>query len=406
MEVKLHDIGEGMTEAHVSHFFVKAGDSVKADQPLVEVQTDKMTAEIPSPSVGTIKEILVSEGTTIEVGTVVLVMETAGGSKPEQKVKQEKPMISAVSTAPAAPRNRKRILASPYTRKIARENNIDITEVEGTGAAGRITDEDVTRFIASGKPSQPNTEETRQEVSRPEAKPKVSVHGESIPFRGRRKQIGMKMKSSLMTIPHCTHFEEIDVTNLMELRNGLKLKDTNISASAFFVKALSIALKDFPIFNARVDEEKEQIIFIHEHHIGIATDTEEGLIVPVVKNVENKSLKAIHSEMKEFTLKARENKLAPKDVTGGTFTISNVGPMGGSIGATPIINHPEVALVSFHKTKKRPMVDENDEIVIRSMMNISMSFDHRAADGATAVAFTNRFAQLIENPNLMLVELM
>ncbi|WP_421383838.1 dihydrolipoamide acetyltransferase family protein [Bacillus salacetis] len=409
MEVKLHDIGEGMTEAHVSHFFVKAGDSVKADQPLVEVQTDKVTAEIPSPSAGKIKEILVSEGTTIEVGTVVLVMETAGSGKSVEKTAQPEPAAASVSSSPGAPRNRKRILASPYTRKIARENDIDITEIEGTGAAGRITDEDVTRFIAAGKTVQPEAAEPVKEVSLPETKPATAPSYQesgSIPFRGRRKQIGMKMKSSLMTIPHCTHFEEIDVTNLMELRSQLKQADTNISASAFFVKALSIALKDFPIFNSRVDEEKEQITFIKEHHIGIATDTEDGLIVPVVKNVEMKSLKTIHSEMKDFTLRARENKLVSKDVTGGTFTISNVGPMGGSIGATPIINYPEVALVSFHKTKKRPMVNEKDEIVIRSMMNISMSFDHRAADGATAVAFTNRFAELIENPNLMIVELM
>jgi 2-oxoisovalerate dehydrogenase E2 component (dihydrolipoyl transacylase) len=320
-------------------------------------------------------------------------------------VKQPEPAVKSVSSSSVVPRNRKRILASPYTRKIARENGIDISEVEGTGAAGRITDEDVTRFIAAGKTVQPEAAEPVKEILLQETKPAFSENQESIPFRGRRKQIGMKMKSSLMTIPHCTHFEEVDVTNLMELRSQLKQADTNISASAFFVKALSIALKEFPIFNSRVDEEKEQITFIKEHHIGIATDTEDGLIVPVVKNVENKSLKTIHTEMKEYTLKARENKLVSKDVTGGTFTISNVGPMGGSIGATPIINYPEVALVSFHKTKKRPMVNEKDEIVIRSMMNISMSFDHRAADGATAVAFTNRFSELIENPNLMIVEL-
>ncbi|MGD6801120.1 2-oxo acid dehydrogenase subunit E2 [Rossellomorea vietnamensis] len=409
MEVKLHDIGEGMTEAHVSHFFVKAGDSVKADQPLVEVQTDKMTAEIPSPAAGTIKEILVSEGTTIEVGTVVLVMEAAQITKqrPEktQENKEARETVAAAASSSNLPRSRKRILAAPYTRKIAREQGVDITKIEGTGAAGRITDEDVMRFVEGDGGSPSDSKEVTETVLA-ENKPAVSMNSESIPFRGRRKQIGMKMKSSLMTIPHCTHFEEIDVTNMMLLRNQLKQADTNISASAFFVKALSIALKEFPIFNARVDEEKEQITFIKDHNIGVATDTEDGLIVPVVKNVESKSLKTIHSEMKASTLKARENKLVSREVTGGTFTISNVGPMGGSIGATPIINHPEVALVSFHKTKKRPMVNEKDKIVIRSMMNISMSFDHRAADGATAVAFTNRFAELIENPNLMIVELM
>jgi 2-oxoisovalerate dehydrogenase E2 component (dihydrolipoyl transacylase) len=388
MEVKLHDIGEGMTEAHVSHYFVKKGDEVKADEPLVEVQTDKMTAEIPAPSSGVIKEIIVREGETIPVGTTVLIIEPIGS----MPAKSRKSIVV----------HSQRVLASPYTRKIARDNGIAIDEVKGTGPSGRIMDHDVYEFM-----SQQNTKEKAPQFIQ-ETTPQISnkkIHQEAVPFRGRRKQIAHKMSQSLKTIPHCTHFEEIDMTELLQLKNTIKERNLSISISAFLVKALSLALKEYPIFNARLDENKEQILLEKEHHIGLATDTEEGLIVPIIRHVEMKNVKEIAGEMKILSKKAINNELTVKDVSGGTFTVSNVGPLHGSIGATPIINHPEVALVSFHKTKKRPVVNDQDEIVVRSIMNISMSFDHRIADGATAVAFTNRFAQLIENPSLMIVEL-
>jgi 2-oxoisovalerate dehydrogenase E2 component (dihydrolipoyl transacylase) len=415
IEVKLHDIGEGMTEAVVLHYFVKKGDIVKADQPLVEVQTDKMTAEIPSPVSGVIKDIFIPEGETIAVGTTLIVLE-------ENEEKADKRLVSAEKQAAATIEMpvpsceevlierkvaRSRILAAPYTRKIAREHGVDLSQVQGTGPAGRITDEDVYRFIEAQKRKNQTqkhsqlTEEAKHNMNnivKPEAKT-------SIPFRGRRKQIAKKMTQSLYTIPHCTHFEEIDVTQLIKLREELKENGIHISATAFFIKALSLCLKRFPIFNAKLDEENEVIHLENEHHIGIAVDTEEGLIVPVIKDVEKKSLRQIHAEVKKLTKKAQENNLTLAELTGGTFTISNVGPLGGSIGATPIINYPEVALMAFHKTKKRPIVTNNDEIAIRSMMNISMSFDHRVTDGATAVAFTNYFMTLIENPKLMLLEL-
>jgi len=234
----------------------------------------------------------------------------------------------------------------------------------------------------------------------------VNLSQDTIPFRGRRKQIAKKMVQSIYTIPHCTHFEEIDVSELITFREEIKASGNSISATAFFIKALSIGLKEFPVFNAKLDEENESIKLLGEHNIGIAVDTPDGLIVPVIRNVEQKTLKQIHEEMKRLTKLALNDKLAVKDISGGTFTVSNVGPLGGSIGATPIIQHPQTALVSFHKTKKRPVVTDQDEIVIRSIMNLSMAFDHRVADGATAVAFTNRFAQLIENPKMMLLELM
>lgn len=414
IEVKLHDIGEGMTQADVLALFVQPGDRVNPDEPLVEVQTDKMTAEIPAPYAGVIKEVKVEVGQTISVGTTIFLLDRLSQDS-------EAEVASAVETIPVPDTSPeieikalneattdhvksqvKRTMASPYTRKLARENGIDIEKITGSGPAGRITDEDVLNYgkenrqqgLTSESPTQSSVEKNHSEAKTT-----------TIPFKGRRKQIAAKMSQSLLTIPHCTHFEEVDVTNILEMRDFWKKRNASISATALFVKAISISLKEYPIFNARLNEEKALIELYEEHHIGVAIDTKEGLIVPVVRNVEKKSLISIHNELKELTVKAQENRLTVGEMTGSTFTISNVGPLGGSIGATPIINQPEVGLISFHKTKKRPVVNEHDEIVIRSMMNISMSFDHRVADGATAVAFTNRLTELLEEPKLLLLEL-
>ncbi|OCA90649.1 dihydrolipoyllysine acetyltransferase [Bacillus sp. FJAT-27225] len=412
MEVKLHDIGEGMAEAGINCFLVKPGDFVKADDPLLEVQTDKMTAEIPSPAAGIVKEFKVNPGDTVPVGTTLLILEASAtlGRQPEKvaaipeykkggaEVEGPSSVNGTSQVKPIFPR----ILASPYTRKIAREHGIRLEDVTGTGPAGRIMDTDVYNFLENL-----TTNDSQQQTGLTEAEPKIDQPQtvKPVPFRGRRRQIAKNMLHSIQTIPHCTHFEEIDVTNLIEFRKELKASNIQLSATAIFIKTLSVCLKEFPIFNAILDEENEVINLNDHHHIGTAVDTEDGLIVPVIRNVQAKSLTEIHSEMKALTEKALRNQLTIKDIQGGTFTVSNVGPLGGSIGATPIIQHPQVALVSFHKTKKMPVVNERDEIEIRSIMNLSMSFDHRVADGASAVKFTNKFAAYIANPQLLLLEL-
>lgn len=417
VEVKLHDIGEGMTEADINCYLVKVGDIVKADDPLIEVQTDKMTAEIPAPKSGVIKQILLSPGTTVKVGTTLLIMDdlhsentyTDSNGPSEQAKSRSKLKIISEEIGKKMTQS-KRILATPYTRKIARENNVDIHEIGGSGPAGRITDDDVLGFIKA-RNENASSETTIHAIQSPRQgdsyhrKISEKTTTDTIPFRGRRKQIAKKMAQSLYTIPHCTHFEEVDVSELISFREELKSQERSISATAFFIKAISICLKEFPIFNSQLNEEKEEIQLVKDHHIGLAIDTKEGLIVPVIEHVNLKTLKEINQEMKRLTQLALEDSLVLKDISGGTFTISNVGPLGGSIGATPIIQHPQTALVSFHKTKKRPVISENDEIVIRSIMNISMSFDHRVADGATAVLFTNRLTELIENPKMLLLEL-
>lgn len=411
VEVKLHDIGEGMTEAEVLHFFVKPGDTVAADEPLVEVQTDKMTAEIPSPGAGTVGKILVELGETIKVGTTVLEIELAGApanGRKENRIEKSEEANTQETHTFHLPKRSDRVLAAPYTRKIARDNGVDIAQVEGTGPGGRIMDEDVMSYM--------NGETSKQALAVADATPEKEVKEvqsekvatpssqQTIPFKGRRKQIAKKMTHSLHTIAHCTQFEEVDVTNAMEWRAECKAQGEAFSIAAFYIKAVSVALKDFPIFNATLNEQEEVIELKDTHNIGLAVDTKDGLIVPVLRNVESKSITEIHREMKELTEKALSNQLTMADISGGTFTISNVGPLKGSTGATPIINHPETGLLALHKTKKRPAV-VNDEIVIRSMMNLSFTFDHRVADGGTAVAFSNRLVQLMEHPNTLMLEL-
>lgn len=407
VEVKLYDIGEGMTEGDVITYFVKEGEDVNEDQPIIEVQTEKMVTELTAPKGGRIKDILVEEGATISVGTTILTIDAGNASIEEDEAapKDDSETSEPSETAPDHDRKREvkgpvRIKAAPYTRKIARELEVDIEQIKGTGKDGRITVEDVKSFkgpeeaVDKGEKVAPATKKAAEDPTEEE---------NWIPFKGRRKQIAKKMTQSIYTIPHVAHMEEVDMTELLAFRQELK-PEASISVAAFFIKALAIALNDYPIFNSELDEENGRILLKDSVHMGIATDTTEGLIVPVIRNAEGKSLSDIHKEMKSLTAKAMENNITGKEVTGSTFTISNVGPLG-SIGATPIINYPEVALMAFHKTKKMPVVDQNDEIVIRSMMNITLTFDHRVADGGEAIAFTNRFKSLLENPKLLLLEL-
>ncbi|MDQ0351396.1 pyruvate dehydrogenase E2 component (dihydrolipoamide acetyltransferase) [Alkalibacillus filiformis] len=406
LEVKLHDIGEGMTEGEIVNYFVKEGDSVSTDQPLVEVQTDKMVAELPSPGKGTVKEIVVPVGETVQVGTTLLYIEGVGAKQPEQS---EPELVKATSETKGLQNRRiqtkvNRVLATPYTRKIARDHNVDIEQVTASDPSGRVTEEDVYQFInGTTTDSEPKQTEPTKPVTL-ELNAINQTEQETIPFRGIRKTIANKMTQSIYTIPHVTHFDEMNMTRLFQIREQLKQTGDNISIPAFLLKALVITLKDFPVFNAQLDEENEQIILKKQYHIGLASDTKDGLIVPVLHDVDRKSLRQIHSDMKAITEKAQNGNLEPQLLKGSTFTMSNVGPLG-STGATPIINYPETALIAFHKTRKLPIYNEQDEIVPGYMMNVSMSFDHRVADGATAVAFTNRLNELIENPNKLMLEL-
>jgi 2-oxoisovalerate dehydrogenase E2 component (dihydrolipoyl transacylase) len=404
LEVKLHDIGEGMTEGEVIHYLVKVGDLVSTDQPLVEVQTDKMIAELTSPCSGIVKQIIIEPGETVQVGTSLIYIEAADAVKTEQKTPPEtnqnviKQNSQSNEQIKQSSQNAfSRVLAAPYTRKIARENNINLEEVQANDPSGKVTEEDVYRFLKEQQTDKESVKIVPQVTSTKEIP-------DEIPFKGIRKKIAEKMTKSLFTIPHVTHFDEVNMTNLFKMREDLKASGESIGVSAFLIKALVISLKDFPIFNAELDEVNSRILLKKNYHIGLATNTESGLIVPVLHDADKKSIKDIHKEVKGLTERAIAGKLQPFEMQNSTFTVSNVGPLG-STGATPIINYPETALIAFHKTKKRPIVNNHDEIVIGHIMTLSMAFDHRVADGATAVAFTNRFASLIEQPHKLIMEM-
>ncbi|MGX9805702.1 dihydrolipoamide acetyltransferase family protein [Exiguobacterium acetylicum] len=403
IEVKLHDVGEGMTEGEIAHYLVQVGDHVTTDQPVVEVATDKMVAELPAPVSGIVKEIIIPVGQTVQVGTTLLHIEASNASDMPVAVTPEvsrvpEPAPVAVAAPPAQAPPTKRVLATPYTRKLARDHGIDIEAVTASDPSGRVSEDDVLRFANAAATPQETIPPIVEEVTQQRTPP------ETIPFRGIRKQIAKKMTQSLYTIPHVTHFEEVDMTRLLALRAEWKAAGRNININAFFIKALIVALKDYPVFHAKLDEANECIRLEQDFHFGMATETPDGLMVPVIRHANQLSLTELHDQLIALQQRAQNGALRAADLKPSTFTMSNVGPLG-STGATPIINYPETALIAFHKTKKRACVDEDDQIVVRSMMNLSMSFDHRVADGATAVAFTNRFVSLIEHPTTLLLEL-
>jgi len=403
IEVKLHDVGEGMTEGEIAHYLVQVGDHVTTDQPVVEVATDKMVAELPAPVSGIVKEIIIPVGQTVQVGTTLLHIEASNASDMPVAVTPEaspapEPASVAVTAPPVQISPAKRVLATPYTRKIARDHGIDIETVTASDPSGRVSEDDVLRFVQTATAPQESVAPIIEEVTYQETSP------ETIPFRGIRKQIAKKMTQSLYTIPHVTHFEEVDMTRLLALRAEWKAAGRNINVNAFFIKALIVALKEYPVFHAKLDEANACIRLEQDFHFGMATETPDGLMVPVIRHADQLSLTELHEQLVALQQRAQNGALRAADLKTSTFTMSNVGPLG-STGATPIINYPETALIAFHKTKKRACVDENDQIVVRSMMNLSMSFDHRVADGATAVAFTNRFVSLIEHPTTLLLEL-
>lgn len=406
LEVKLHDIGEGMTEGEIVQYLVKVGERIETDQPLVEVQTDKMIAELSSPCSGIVSKIIINPGETVQVGTSLIYIKADNNTEAKQPTQAGKNQDSKIETI--QPREKKgksslstfhRVLATPYTRKIARDNNISIEDVRASDLSGRVSEEDVYRYLKGEQidnEHEPIVEEEQITIKKETP--------DEIPFRGIRKKIAQKMTKSLFTIPHVTHFDEVNMTNLFKIREELKSSGESISVPAFLIKALVISLKDFPIFNAELDEENDIILLKKNYHIGLATNTDNGLLVPVIHDADKKSIKEINEQVKKLTDKAVAGKLQPSEMQNSTFTMSNVGPLG-STGATPIINFPETAIIAFHKTKKQPIVNDQDEIVIGHIMTISMAFDHRVADGATAVAFTNRFASLIEHPHKLMMEM-
>ncbi|KQU25952.1 MULTISPECIES: dihydrolipoamide acetyltransferase family protein [Peribacillus] len=423
VEFKLPDVGEGMHEGEIIKWLIKEGESVTQDQPIVEVQTDKVNAELTAPATGVVKKILFTEGDIVEVGTTIFTIQEENDiSVPETFVIEKEPPVMQPADVKVNSEDitskphleAARVLATPYVRQMAREMKVDIQQVKGSGPAGRIIESDLQQFIENNQFKQVNDNNNDNNILQDAApietvQEKVMEKGleERILLKGIRKKIAEHMVKSVSTIPHVTHVDELEMDRLKELKDQLKTysdnKDIKLTFLPFFVKAIVIALKEFKTLNASIDEKTNEMVLKNYYHIGIATNTNDGLIVPVIKNADQKTIFQLADEIRQMAIQAREGKLSLEQITGSTFTISNVGPIGG-LHATPIINYPEAAILALHKMEPR-MVVRDLEGVIRLMMNMSLSFDHRLIDGVTAVRFTNRIKELLENPILLVVEM-
>ena len=427
-QFKLPDIGEGIAEGEIVKWFVKSGDTINEDDTLLEVQNDKSVEEIPSPVTGTVKNIVVPEGTVANVGDVLIEIDapghnTAPSSSPVATTPaQTEPAVStpaATGVVVAADPN-KRVLAMPSVRQFAREKDIDITQVAPTGKGGRVTKADIEGFISGGgqvASPEKQTTATPQAVATTDtvapkvpAKPFVSDLGEAETrekMTPTRKAIAKAMVNSKHTAPHVTLHDEVEVSKLWDHRKKFKdvaaANGTKLTFLPYVVKALTTTVQKFPILNASIDDAAQEIVYKNYYNIGIATDTDHGLYVPNVKNANTKSMFAIADEINEKAALAIEGKLTAQDMRDGSITISNIGSVGGG-WFTPVINYPEVAILGVGTIAQQPVVNADGEIVVGRVMKLSLSFDHRIVDGATAQKAMNNIKRLLADPELLLME--
>ena len=392
---ELQDLGEGIFEVEIIDWLVKEGDSVDKDQPLLEVMTDKANVEISSPIEGTIEHILAKRGQTVKIGSTLAtfkgdsdtsISELHQTERRDNALEALRRESQGAEQYPSA-----RVSASPATRKLAQELAVSIESVHGTGLGGRVTDEDVRNTSISAM-------KTQSQESSVSIKPSLMI--ERIPIHGIRKRTAEKMTKSAHTVAQVAHVEEVDFTNIISIRDKMKQaaqdQQAKLSFAAFVVRAIVYALKEFPYFNASVDDEKNEIILKKYYNIGVATDTTNGLIVPVLTGVDTKSIFEIVQELEEMSSRARIGKISLEELKDSTFTIANTGSVGGGF-QTPIINYPEVAILGLYRIQKRPVV-YNNSIVVRDMCYLVLSFDHRIVDGADAARFMNRVKSILENP--------
>ena len=420
LEFRLPDIGEGVVEGEIIKWLVNEGDTLREDQPMVEVMTDKATVEIPSPKAGRVAKLMVPAGQLCAVGQVMVVIETAGTAAahaaPSAAAAAHSPVAAvsapAAAVTAAAPAGKGgKVLATPATRQLARNLGIDLCTVGGTGPNGRITKEDVRAVVerkSAPAPVAAAPAPTPVAAALPPPPAFVASTGdERISFRGIRKKIADNMLRSKQSAAHFTYVEECDVTELVALRARAKKRASErgikLSFLPFIIKAVVSGLKKYPILNATLDTQRDEIVLRKNYHIGIAAASEQGLIVPVLKNADQLSLFQIAGNLDPLAERARTGKASRDELTGSTFTISSLGALGGVL-ATPIINFPEVAILGVHKIREVPAV-RNGQIVVRSVMNLSISLDHRIVDGYEGAQFMQHVVGLLEDPTLMFMEL-
>jgi pyruvate dehydrogenase E2 component (dihydrolipoamide acetyltransferase) len=424
-EFRLPDVGEGIAEGEIVKWFVQKKETIEEDQPVAEIQTDKALIEITSPVSGSVKEVFFQEGDIAKVGSVIISFETRESEGFEVKQKKvekvdkqhkekEKPLDNEFSSHTSSVR--KRAKAAPTVRRLARELQIDLLSIKGSGKNGRILEEDVRSFVKSQK--RPKQSKSEIEVSTDTIKLKKStslssqfkgIKEERIGLRGLRRSIANKMTISTTVAAQSTILEEINVSHLVTLRKQLaknaKEKGVHLTYLPFVIKAIIPALKEFPYLNSSLDDSTEEILLKYNYNIGIATDTTNGLMVPVIKDADHKSLLHLACEISELAEKSRTQKVTMKDISGGTFTITNIGATGVGIFGTPVINHPEAAILGIHKIQKKPIVVNESQIEIHDMLGLSLSFDHRIVDGAMASYFLKKVIKSLENPNLLFLDM-
>ncbi len=430
-EFTLPDLGEGISEAQIIRVLVKAGEQVEEDQYLMEVETDKAAVEIPSPYAGIAQTVHVQEGQTVNVGDVIVTFDDgkAGAAPPAGMdsatavaVPVKEPPIVAESAAAVPAERSATVAAAPAVRKLAREMGVDLQAVTGTGPKGRITKEDIESHISAAAQTGTTERPARtagEERPAPPPWPKPPMAGvpegiadtdkwgpiRRVPLNQIRKTIATQMSRSAFTIPHVTHCDEADITELDRMRRRLNEAtggDPKLTAMSFLIRAVCIALRKYPVFNASFDEEGGQIICKEYVNMGIAVDTQRGLIVPVIRNADQLTMRGIAGALRTIADKVRSNQFVIEDLRGGTFTITNVGALGGTF-TTPIINYPEVAILGLGRSRKSPVIRDG-EIVPALILPISVSFDHRATDGASAARFTREVISYLEMPARLLLD--
>ncbi|MFW6152809.1 MAG: 2-oxo acid dehydrogenase subunit E2 [Halobacteriota archaeon] len=452
-EFRLPDVGEGVSEGELISWLVEEGDTITEDQPLAEVETDKALVEIPSPVNGTVRERRYEPGDIIPVGEVFVTLDVDG--EVEAEAVSDEPAPEA--DQPEASGATGRVFAAPSVRRLARELDVDIGSIEGTGPGGRIMESDVEAAATAPEPTTTDEPATTPSVERAEGRERTlaapatrrlareagvdidevpaseTVDGEAfvtpedvrayaeggaaeppaptpdverIPYRGVRRTIGQQMEQSVYSAPHVTHHELIEVDELVATRESLKpvAEEQGISLTylPFVIKALIAALREHPTLNAELDEEAEEILVKHHYNIGIAVATDVGLMVPVLKSADTKGLLQLASESRELAQKARDREVTPDELKGSTITITNFGAIGGDF-ATPILNYPEVAIVGLGALKQRPVV-EDGEVVARYTLPLSITIDHRIIDGAEVAAFASTLGTYLSDPRRLLLD--
>lgn len=427
LSVKLPELGEGVTEGELVKWLVKPGDSIKADQSVAEIMTDKATVEVPSPQAGVVKELKFKAGDVVKVENVLLTLEGGASAPATNGSAKPAPAPAAAASAPAPQMTAKaqqgpagaiyppaadsRVLATPATRRLAREMGVDINQLAGTGLAGRVTREDVSSSKGGAGATVAGNVQFRAPGA---ATPKPAYQGpagaleERVPLIGIRKKIAENLQRSKQIIPHFTLMDEVDVTEMVALRESLKeyaeAQGAKITYLPFVMKALIATIREFPMFNASIDDAAGEIVYKKYFNIGFAADTPNGLVVPVIKDADHKSILELSKEIVDLSKRARDNKLKLDEMKGAGITITNIGSVGGTY-ATPVINHPEVAILGMYKISEKPVI-KNGQLAAIKVMNYTITCDHRLIDGAVAARFLKSFLEKMEKPGKLMMGMM